>query len=331
MRPNQKVLFSLSMIVVVMSMGTFGFRMIEGIELFDAFYFTVVTVFTVGYRELPDLSDAGRMFSVLLIILGVGTLTVNLGFFTQMLVEMKIDELIGRRRVSKDIGHLNGHTVLVGYGRVGKLVCEHLQLKGVKLVVVEHDEELIAELDAKGILAVRGEATDDETLQRAGVDRASRLITAMQSTANNVFVTLSARAMNSEITIIARADQDSSEKKLYMAGATRVIVPHRAGATQIAHAALRPAVVDLIDIAIGSYSHEFAFEEIPVAEGSKIDGLTLSEMNAKYESGIIVVAIKRGDQMQYNPGAKDVISSGDHLIALGPQDKLDRVMDELAQ
>lgn len=220
MRSNQKVLFSLSMIVVVMSMGTFGFRMIEGIELFDAFYFTVVTVFTVGYRELPDLSDAGRMFSVLLIILGVGTLTVNLGFFTQMLVEMKIDELIGRRRVSKDIGHLNGHTVLVGYGRVGKLVCEHLSQKGVKLVVVEHDEELIAELDAKGILAVKGEATDDETLLRAGVDRALRLITALHDTANNVFVTLSARAMNPEITIIARSDEENSEKKLYMAGAT---------------------------------------------------------------------------------------------------------------
>lgn len=108
-------------------------------------------------------------------------------------------------------------------------------------------------------------------------------------------------------------------------------MPHRAGATQIAHAALRPAVVDLIDIAIGSYNHEFAFEEIPVAEGSKIDGLTLSEMNARYDSGIIVVAIKRGDQMQYNPGAKDKISSGDHLIALGAQDKLDRVVNELAR
>jgi len=322
MSPARKVAICVTAIGLVILGGTVGFHLIEGVDLFQSFYFTVVTLFTVGYGELPRESDAGRLFSSILIIVGVGTVTVTVGFFTQMLVAGEMRSVFGRLRVDKHIDALKDHAVVVGYGRVGRVIVEEYRAKNVPFLVVDREQSLIEDLDRKGILALHGDATSDETLIKAGVKRARQLITALENDADNVFVTLSARQHNPSLLILARANDESAEKKLYLAGANKVVVPHRTGAMQMAQAALRPAVVNLIEIATRRSSHEFAIEEIRVPMESGFADQTLRDLNIGRQFGVIIIGIRRDEKMIFNPHGDSGIHAGDVLIALGPPDRV---------
>ncbi len=331
MSPGRKVLLCLYALLVVVLGGTLGFMVIEDVEVFRAFYFTIITLFTVGYNELPNESNAGRIFATLLILTGAGTVMVTMGFLTQMLVAGEIKNIFGRSRVHKRIESLKDHAIVVGYGRVGRLIAEEFFEKNVDFIVVDREPVLIEQLDRKGILAVQGEATSDETLLKAGIQNARQLITALESDADNVFVTLSARQLNPALLILARANDESAEKKLFLAGANKVVVPHRTGAMQMAQAALRPAVVNLIEIATRRSSHEFAIEEIRVPVQSAFSGKSLMELNLGRRFGVIIIGIRRDEKMMFNPHADSQIHAGDVLIGLGPPDKVAQIEDAVRE
>lgn len=327
MEPRKRQLvFALMLIALVVIVGTTGYVFIEGWPLFDALYMTVITITTVGYREVHNLSDTGMAFTLLLIVFGVGTILYTLNNAAKLLIEGEIQHIFGRRKLEKKIKELNGHYIICGYGRMGKVICKELKEKDTKFVVVEKDP-----LDTPGedMLSIRGDATKDEVLKETGIERARGLISVLSTDAENLYVVLSARVLNPKLSIVARAGEEGSEQKLLRAGADRVVSPYHIGGLRIAHTVIKPAVVDFIEFATKSGNIDLQMEEVSVHEGSKVAGLTLDESGIGRELGIIIVAIKGPDgDMRFNPTHKTIITSTDILIALGEGSKL-RKLEEL--
>lgn len=307
-----------------------GYVVIEGWPFFDALYMTIITITTVGYREVHELSELGRAFTLFLIVVGVGTILYTLNNAAKIVIEGEIQEIFGRRKVEKRIKELKDHYIVCGYGRMGRVICRELRDKGSKFVVVEKEETAVGAAEGD-ILFVRGDATRDEILREAGVERAKGLISVLPTDAENLYVVLSARVLNPELNIVARAGEEGSEQKLLRAGADRVVSPYHIGGLRIAHTVLKPSVVDFIEFATRSGNIDLQMEEIPVREGSAVSGMTLDQCGFGRELGIIIVAIKRtGGDMTFNPTFRTAIKPGDVLIALGERTKL-KVLEDLAE
>ncbi|MDT8420899.1 MAG: TrkA family potassium uptake protein [Desulfuromonadales bacterium] len=258
------------------------------------------------------------MFTILLIVFGAGTIAYTIGTLIQFMVEGQLRFLLGRKKVEKQISRLHSHYVVCGYGRIGRLICRDFKAKPVPFIVIEQDRELCLQMEDSGILHVCGDATQDEVLLQAGIDRAKGLITAVTTDSANVFITLTGRELNPGIYILARASDESSELKLKRAGADKVISPYIIGASRMANAVLRPSVVDFIDIATGSENLELQIEEIKIAGGSVLAGQALVDADVSKNLGIIIVGINKGDgQPIFNPGPETRMESGDILITLG--------------
>lgn len=310
--------FSLLILLLVTGAGTAGYVVIEGWSLFDSFYMTVITLATVGFREVHDLSDPGRVFTIFLIVFGAGIIAYTLGRLVQFMVEGQLQVFLGRKKVEKQIDQLRGHYIICGYGRIGHMICREFLSKPLPFVVVEKEPALWEKLTHENILHVRGDATDDETLIAAGIRRAKGLITAVTSDTENVYITLTARGLNPDLFILARSGEDGSEKKLRRAGASKVISPYTIGATRMAQAVLRPSVVDFIEIATAGENLELQMEETAVEEESPLVGKTLVTSGIRKDWGIIIVGIKKVDgQMMFNPSPETAIVAGDILITLG--------------
>lgn len=311
-----------------MSLGTAGFMGIEGWPLLDALYMTIITLTTVGYKEVHELSRMGIIFNIALIVGGVGTVLYALSTGAKIVIEGELQTVYGRRRLEKRIKELNGHYVICGYGRMGRIICRELRGRGVKYVVIEKNPLKLQGRDEN--LLLEGDATQDEVLCDAGIERARGLISVLPTDAENLFVVLSARGLNQKLQIVARAGEEGSEQKLLRAGADRVISPYHIGGLRIAHTVLKPAVVDFIEFATKSGNLDLQMEEITIREGSRLVGLTLDECGIGRELGIIVVAIRRGTgEMKFNPTFRSTIQSEDTLIALGEISKL-KVLEEMA-
>jgi len=317
MDPVRHFRFSLFSLLVVFAAGTFGYSLIEGWTLFDALYMTVITLATVGFREVAPLSDAGRAFTILLIVFGAGIIAYAIGSMIQILVEGQVLKALGRKKLEKQINKLSGHYIICGYGRIGAMIAREFAARPKPFVVVENDAEVCERLTGEGHLFVRGNATDDETLLEAGIERARGLITAVTSDTENVYITLTARGLKPELFILARASDDSSEVKLRRAGANKVVSPYTIGATRMAQAILRPSVVDFIEIATGSQNVELQLEEISISERSELIGKTLMNSDIRKQIGVIIVGIKRGNQMLFNPAPDTELLNNDTLITLG--------------
>jgi len=318
MDPVRHLRISLCILVGVIVLGTAGYSFIEGWGAFDALYMTVITLATVGFREVHDLSDQGKAFTILLIVFGAGIIAYAVGSVVQFMVEGQLRQLLGRKKLEKEIGKLQGHYIICGYGRIGTLIGREFLAKPLPFVVVEKDLDLCEKLNNEGLLYVRGDATDDETLIAAGIRRATGLITAVTSDTENVYITLTARGLNPDLFILARAGEEGSEKKLRRAGATKVISPYTIGATRMAQAVLRPSVVDFIEIATAGQNLELQLEEIRVEPGSSLVDKTLVTSGVRRDWGIIIVGIKKVDgQMLFNPAPTTAIATGDVLITLG--------------
>jgi len=318
MNPISHLRYSLLILVAIVSLGTVGYSFIEGWPLFDSLYMTIITLATVGFREVAPLSDQGKAFTILLIVFGASIIAYSAGSLIRFTVEGQLRQIMGRKKVEKQIGKIEAHYIICGYGRIGNLICKEFQAKPLPFVVVEKDPELCAKLAEEGVLFVQGDATDDETLETAGIRRAKGLITAVTSDTENVYITLTARGLNPSLFILARSGEEGSELKLRRAGASKVISPYVIGATRMAQAILRPSVVDFIEIATAGHNLELQLEEIRIRNGSRLAGKNLINSGIRKDLGIIIVGIKKGDgNMVFNPASETLIEAGDVLITLG--------------
>lgn len=318
MDPVRHFRFSLFSLVVVIGAGTLGYHLIEGWALFDSLYMTVITLATVGYKEVQPLSVAGKGFTIVLIICGTGIIAYAIGSLVQLMVEGQLRRVLGRKKLEKQINKLSDHYIVCGYGRIGTLICREFLHRPVPFVVVEKDPEHWERLASEGHLFVRGDATDDDTLEEAGIRRARGLITAVTSDTANVYITLTARGLNPDLFILARAGETGSEIKLKRAGANKVVSPYSIGATRMAQAILRPSVVDFIELATGTKNLELQLDEIVVSASSRYVGQSLITSGIRKEWGIIIVGVRKQDgQMAFNPDPSLLLEAGDTLVTLG--------------
>lgn len=316
------------LLALVLLLGTLGYRLIEGWPLADAFYTAVLVVSTLGFSDLRPSGTAGRLLTVGLIAAGVGTLYYLVSVVAQTVIENQLDR--GKRRAMEEqIARLKDHFIVCGFGRVGQQTCRQLAQEGCAFVVVDTDEERLERIHNAGYLFVRGDAADDMVLGRAGIARARALLTAVQSDAGNVYITLSARALNPQLFIVARAATAEAEHKLKIAGANRVISPYILGGRSMASMALRPAVMDFIEVLVHSDDLEMWLEEIRVGPESSLAETPMHETQLREKAGITVLAVRRADGgMIINPRADVVLHIGDTLIVLGARADLDRVGEE---
>jgi voltage-gated potassium channel len=326
---RRKLIPPIIAIIGVITYGTIGYVVIEKWSFFDALYMTIITLTTVGYHEVHSLSRAGRAFSMILMLSGVGTMFYMFGVGAKVLLEGEIRDILGRKRLSKKIENLKNHYIICGFGRMGSIICREMMEYKAPFVVIEGSSEIVASMD-KDILTLQGDATQDSILREAGIEKANGLISVLSSDAENLFVVLSARGLNPKLKIVARASDEGAEMKLLRAGADNVVSPYNIGGLRIAHTFLKPAVVDFLEFATRSGNIELQMEEIKVAEDSHVVNHTLHESGIGKELGIIVVAIKRASgEMVFNPTSRSVIKKDDTLIAMGETKQLKMLEDKV--
>jgi len=307
----------------VIAAGTLGYIVIEGWNAWDAFYMSVTTVATVGYREINPLSRAGQAFTVLLVVLGVGSALYAFSAITAVVLEGGWRQYLKERTYSRMLASVNDHYILCGFGRIGRTIAQEFHRQGVPFVVIDRDPEHVRVAEAKGYLAIEGDASQEETLRLAHIDRARALVAAVGTDAENVYAVLTARVLRPELFVIARAESDDSVGKLRRAGADRVISPYHIGAVQIAQTALRPAVVDFVEIATSSSNLELSMEQVKIGKGSALDGQSLADARVRERFGVVVVGIvPSGGDMEFNPAPDRKMTALDQLVVLGSQANL---------
>ncbi len=315
------------MVIAVGVVGTIGYWLF-GMSLTDATYQTVTTVTTVGFRELQDFNNLEQWFTIVLIITGVSTVLYTFTLTVQLVVEGELGNFVGRRMMDREINKMSGHTIVCGWGRVGRAVAEDLVEAGHPVVVVDVDADRVANVPHPTVI---GDATLDSTLRAAGIDRASALIAALEGDAENLFVTLSARAIVPTLFIVARARQDESVPKLANAGADRVVNPQELGAARMASFVARPHVAEFVDVVMHERSLEFRMQEYDVPEGSPLAGQTLRQADLRKRAGVLVLALRRVDgSFTTNPDPDIVIEPHQVVIAVGTDADFDR-LDKIAR
>jgi voltage-gated potassium channel len=312
--------------------GTLGYHWIEEkYTLLDGLYMTIITLTTIGYGEVHPLSDQGKVFTILLILGGVFGFIYSATEIIRGVVSGEFAEIYGKRKMERDLAKLEGHIIVCGYGRMGRLVCKEFSRLHKPFVVIDSSAEELKEFPMPNGFALVGDATSDEMLKRAGIERAHSLVTVMSSDADNLFATLSARLLNAQLVIVARVEEPQSEQKLVRAGANRVVSPYQIGGTRIAHAVLKPTVVDFIELTMGTEHIELQMEEAQIAPNSALAGLNLRDTRLRADHQIIVVAIKKHlGRMLFNPPPETILEAGDILIAVGSLDHLG-TLGQLAQ
>lgn len=286
----------------------------------------VITVSTVGYREVGELTAAGRIWTIILVLLGVGAFGYFVSSVTQFLVAGELRGLLGRRRMEREIAMMTGHYIVCGLGRTGTQVVRELSREKHTIVVVDSDSGAIDRARRLGASTIQGDAGDNETLKRAGIDRCVALITALDDDAANVFVVLTARNLNNSILIVSRANRDDTISKLTMAGANRVISPYNLAGRRMAQLALRPNVVEFLEFVMHDQELELWLEEITVAIDSALDGATIGETAIRKATGVNIVALRqRTGKLIGVPAPDTTLTAGDILVVLGNRDNLARL------
>jgi len=312
----------LGVVVAAAAIGTTGYMVLQpGWRLLDAVYMTVITLTTVGFREVRPLDDAGLIWTMILSMAGVGLIFGSVGIVAEYLV---VEATSGRReakRMADAVNKLSGHYILCGYGRVGLTVAKELVHAGRKVVVIDTVAESLGRARQEGFLEVEGDATEEATLLAAGIERATGLITTIDSDAHNVYVILSARALNPKLFVVARANTADSEARLMQAGASRVVSPYTMAGHRLAELAVRPRVVDFIDAALSHGELAFSMEEVEVVAGNPaMAGATVGSLR---DTGVFVLAIVTGEKSyEPNPPADRVLRVGETLVVSGSVDRL---------
>jgi voltage-gated potassium channel len=322
MSPLRRFLQIIYAVVIVVAIGVIGYKLIEGWTLLDSLYMTVITLGTVGYREVHPLSTGGMVFTIVLIVIGVGVIFYALTTMVQYIIEGNLANILGRRRMKEKIAKLRGHIIVCGYGRVGREVARVFQEERIPFVVIDHNSEAIAKAAADGYLHLVGNATNDDILKESGILQARGLVAATGSDADNVFITLSARELHPDLFITARAGAPESEAKLKRAGADRTIYPHVLGGRRLAMLALRPLVVDFVDTALESRGQELVLENIEVGPGSPVAGKTVREGRSCCSGATILAVKKKGGALLTSLSDDTSLELGDKLVVVGNREQL---------
>lgn len=314
---------ALSALVAVTVFGTVGYLFL-GFGLLEAVYQTVTTLSTVGFREVQPFSTAGLIFTIVLIVIGVGTVLYNLSVMLEIVTEGHLREHLERRRMDTRIAALRGHVIICGNGRVGSSAAEFLRLGDHEIVVVDSSPERLARLDAE-VLHLLGDVTDDQVLREAGIAHARALIVALDTDADTVYVTLSARAMRPDVVIVARARTAGSKEKLKLAGATRAVNPQRIGGRRLAAFALQPDVAEFLDVVMHDDNLDWRIQQVPITARSELAGKSVAEMRISERTGALLLAVRRSAEatLEPKPPGELVAPAGAVLIALGTPAELD--------
>jgi voltage-gated potassium channel len=316
--------------ICIVAFGVLGYHFVEGASLFDSLYMTVITISTVGFGEIIPLSTAGRIVTMMLLSTGIMLGAYTIGTLFRLLIEGELRKSIGRRKLEKSIGKLENHYIICGYGRIGRLVADELSAHNMDFVVIENHEDVINAMEKDRVLFLASDATLDDSLVKAGIMRARAIVPAVGSDADNVFITLTARGIRSDIYILARASDEKNELKLKRAGANRVVSPYLIGGKRMAHLLIRPTVIDFIDIAVMENNLGLMMEEARVCAGSSLIGKNLVESNLRRDYGVIIVLIKKNNgDMIFNPMPLEYLEEGDMLVLLGKKGDMDRMKEAI--
>jgi voltage-gated potassium channel len=318
------VRIGLGAFALVLLAGTLGY-LCFGFGPLDAIFQSVNTVTTVGANSPHRLDTGSKIFTIVLILVGVGTALYTFSAVLEVLFDGHVRDLIRRRKMERDIGRMHGHVIVCGWGRVGREVARYLANGGTDVVVVDRDAE---RLEGIPYASVFGDVADDETLLSAGLERASALVAALDTDADNLYATVAAKSMHPSIQIIARARNESSESKLLRAGADRVVNPQHLGGDRMAAFVVQPHVVDFIDVVMHDGTLKFRLEELTVSTDSPLVGQTLRLAHIRDRTGALVLAIRRADgRFVTNPSPEDSIDSGDVLISVGTAEQLESLAE----
>jgi len=322
MSTRRRFIIIVSALVIIVSIGVIGYEIIEGWSFIDALYMTVITLSTVGYGEVHHLSTAGRIFSIVLIISGVGAMLYTLTTIVQYILEGGFGDILGRRRMKEKIASLKRHVILCGYGKVGHEVARVFESEGTPFIIVEIDQETVSKAVENGYLCIQGNATSDDVLKEAGIERARALVAALGSDADNLYITLSAKEIRPDLFIVARASTEESEPKLLRAGADRIMSPYRIGGRHMAMLTLRPLVVDFVDTTMLSRGRELVLENIKVSSGSPVEGKTVKEGSQCCGGAAILAVRKKDGRLLTNPAQDTLLDLEDELVIIGTRNQL---------
>jgi voltage-gated potassium channel len=314
-------------VVVLLGVGTVGYRLIEGPHwsLFDGFYMTAITLTTLGYGEVHPLATGGRVFTVVLAFGGIFVLFYLATELIRAAVTGELRRAIGRRMLDDELEHLIGHTIVCGFGRMGRIVCGELERQHKKFVVIDASAEELANFPCPHGLYLVGDASADDILRKAGVERAKALIATVGSDPDNLYITLSARLLNPKLTIVARAEEEEAEQKLRRVGANKVISPYLAGGHRAVQAVLRPTVLHFMEMATRPEFLDLQIEEVKVSPTSSLAGKSIRYSRVRVDLGLVVVGILRPDgELVYNPNGDTVLEKNAVLIVLGQRKQLDQ-------
>lgn len=328
---QQRLWAAFLMAALVITLGTLGYWLVLGWSVSDALFMTLTTITTVGYSEVRPLDATGRALTIALILFGVGTALYTFTMIAQFVVEGEVRNLFRRNRMEREAARLSGHVIICGYGRMGKIVTEELRQRRFPLIVIEHHPDKAQAILELGGLVIQGDATSDEVLRKAGIERARAIVCVVESDAENLYITLSARELNPAIFVLARCTEEAAAEKLRRAGADKVIFPYRLGARQMAEFIARPALMEFLEMALGKANLHLAMHEMTVPVDSFLDGVTLASSGLRKNYNVIVVGVRRDQQpeMVFNPGMEFQLSARDVLLLMGEPDKMDRLMADL--
>jgi len=315
------VLIAIAILAIII-IGTAGFMIIEKWSFGDAIFMAVITLSTVGFQEVHPLSANGQIFTIFLILGGTGTMLYAATAIVQYLLEGNLANILGRRHMKVEISKLKGHTILCGYGKVGKEVAHVFKNEKTPFVVIEVDEKAYQKATDDGFLCLNMNASNDEALKEAGIMNAKSLVAALGSDADNLYVTLSAKSLRPDIFVVARVDNEESEPKLKRAGADRTMSPYGIGGRRLALLTLKPLVVDFIDTTMDHQGHEFKLEDIKVTAGASLDGISVKESLRRIDGAHILAIKKKSGHLITNPPHETILEAGDELVVMGTREQL---------
>lgn len=321
----RRLIFLIATTVLLITTAVIGFMYFEDLSFFNALWMTIVSIMTIGYGDIYPTTEEGRWFALILVPLGAGIVTYGLGIGASYFIEQHLSERVWVKRMSRQISNLSGHIIICGFGRVAQQVYRQLREdeEEVKVLIIHDNEAELLGVIEPDVLRLIGDPTDKETLIKARVAHARALITASSNDADNVFITLTAKSLNEDVKIAARAERDGSEDILTKAGATSVINPSIIGGRELAMSIIKPTGTDYINDLIRSEKKEFMVGEIDLGQGASVIGLTIDDADLRKEFDITLVAILRKEELISNPELDEQLQAGDKLIVIGSREKIE--------
>ncbi len=329
MKVRRRILYGLEALAVILVVGTIGFVLIEGASFFDALYMVVISITTVGFAEVIELSDFGRAWTMFILISGFGVAIFTAVASIEYLVDL--GEIRKRRSRVKQAAQLTNHVIICGWGRVGRGTWAELRSNDIDTVIIESEADRVEAAEAAGALVITGDATHNDVLEVAGIHSAQALVACVADDSDNLVIALSVKALSPGLRVICRATEPESERKLRLAGADAVVAPQAVGAERLAALAIQPELAQIFDVVVGGSAVEFHVEELDVQPGCLADGVTVRDSNIRQETGALILAVEgKDDTLRVNPGADVRLSAGDRLVVVGTIDQVRKAAKMLA-